>query len=150
MKKFEFTLQKMLNYKEQLLEKEKNALMQLRSEKNQITEHIALLEAQFDQINKELLQKTLESVGAEKIKGHRLQLDNTRHQLRQLRIELQQIEAAIERQLRVVISITQEVEGLEKLREKQQEEYNYNLAKSEELMVAELVNTQRVLRQIAL
>ena len=150
MKKFEFTLQKMLNYKEQLLEKEKNALMQLRSEKNQITEHIALLEAQFDQINKELLQKTRESVDAEKIKGHRFQLDNTRHQLRQLRIELQQIEAAIERQLRVVISITQEVEGMEKLREKQQEEYNYNLAKSEELMVAELVNTQRVLRQIAL
>lgn len=150
MKKFEFTLQKMLSYKEQLLEKEKNALMQLRSEKNQITEHIALLEAQFDQINKELLEKTRESVDAEKIKGHRFQLDNTRHQLRQLRIELQQIEAAIERQLRVVISITQEVEGMEKLREKQQEEYNYNLAKSEELMVAELVNTQRVLRQIAL
>ena len=150
MKKFEFTLQKMLSYKEQLLEKEKNALMQLRSEKNQITEHIALLEAQFDQINKELLEKTRESVDAEKIKGHRFQLDNTRHQLRQLRIELQQIEAAIERQLRVVVSITQEVEGMEKLREKQQEEYNYNLAKSEELMVAELVNTQRVLRQIAL
>lgn len=150
MKKFEFTLQKMLSYKEQLLEKEKNALMQLRSEKNQITEHIALLEAQFDQINKELLEKTRESVDAEKIKGHRFQLDNTRHQLRQLRIELQQVEAAIERQLRVVVSITQEVEGMEKLREKQQEEYNYNLAKSEELMVAELVNTQRVLRQIAL
>ncbi len=150
MKKFEFTLEKMLAYKEQLLEKEKNTLMQLRTEQRRITDSIQRLELQFSEINRELQEITRQAVDAEKIKGHRFQLDNTRHQLRQLRIELQQAEVAVQRQVGVVLAITQEVEGMEKLREKQWEEYNHAQAKNEELTIAELVNTQRALRQIAL
>lgn len=146
MKKFEFTLSKMLDYKDQILDKEKNSLMQLRSQINIVVEKILGLEREFDKVNAELQRKSAKGITALEIKCYDFQLENIRYQTKQLKNEKKALELAEERQLRVVIAASQEVSGLDKLQEKQLEQYNYDVAKAEEMFISEIV-TSNIIRQ---
>ena len=48
----------------------------------------------------------------------------------------------VDAQLQVVLGVKSEVSGLEKLRDKQQEEYDYLLKKESEEIIGELVSGQ--------
>ena len=50
MKKFKFTLGRMLDYKDQLLDEEKNKLALLRKKKQEIDDHIESLLRELDKI----------------------------------------------------------------------------------------------------
>ncbi|MEG0542323.1 MAG: flagellar export protein FliJ, partial [Angelakisella sp.] len=52
------------------------------------------------------------------------------------------IELAIDRQRDVVTEVSQQVKGLELLRENQLEEYNYAARKEEEDRIAELISSK--------
>ena len=65
--------------------------------------------------------------------------ENTRLQLNNLYEELKRAEARVEAQIKVVVAASQEVSGLDKLEEKQLEEYRYLEAKEMQEEILEMV-----------
>lgn len=147
MKKFEFSLHKMLDYKDSMLEKEKNALMQLHAQRQALEEKIVRYEEQFEETAEEQRCETMQGTTAHQIRMYAFQMENIRCQLKQLRNDEKVLNAAIEKQRRVVVSLSQEVSGLDKLKEKQREEYDYSIRKSEELQISEMISEKYVRQQ---
>ena len=139
MKKFEFTLGRMLDYKDQLLDKEKNGLMQLRKQKEKIDNKIQSLQNDFSTLNDSLVEKSKKGISVNEIQCFNFQMENIRKQIKQLKLEQAAMASAVERQLQVVIALSQEVTGLDKLQEKQLEEYKYLQNKADELVISEYI-----------
>lgn len=146
MKKFQFSLGRVLDYKDQLLEREKNTLAQLRQQRQAIEDKMDSYRREFDAVNEELQHKSSEGVTVNELRGFDYQLQSIRYQQKLLQVEHKNISAAIERQLAVVLVANQEVSGLDKLEEKQREEYNHEVAKADELVIAEYVSS-KIIRQ---
>ncbi len=139
MKKFSFSLDKLKSFKEQNLEKEKNALGFLRSECNEMYEKLENLKLSLVRSNEEYNEKTAKGISVleiSMIKSYQKSLnDQIKFMLNQIEIQ----EQKIERQLLVVVEATKECSSLEKLEEKQLEEYRFNEAKSQEKFIEEYV-----------
>ena len=76
------------------------------------------------------------------------------HNTLRLRIEdqeklIKRIEADVERQTGVVTEASKEVKSLEKLKDKQLEDYNFRAAKAEESFIEEYVNGAAVRASLA-
>lgn len=142
MKKFHFTLQKLKDYQEQELDREKNALSLLQADLRRIEEarevlmgKVAEQSEQLDRVYK--LGSTANEIAMRK--RYIVTLQQEIHLKEQQAIQKQ---AEIEAQLSVVVEATKEVKKLEKLEEKQLEEYNLAAGKENERFIEEFVNTQ--------
>lgn len=144
MKKFQFTLDRMLGYKNQLLDKEKNVLGQIKKKQAEIDQKIHQLSIKRDDLSAELVREQEKGTTVAKILGYSLQIENIRYQLEALSKEKAAMEQEAERQTKVVIAASQEVSSLEKLQEKQLEQYHYEAAQAERENVLEYVTTQLV------
>lgn len=140
MKKFNFTLKRMRDYKNQILEGEKGYLLSLYSEYNQ-------LESRYNDLNNEMKNVCLESSDALKngisvrdIQIFEMKKSSIRREQSQLRIQMNVMESSIERQRRVVVRLSQEVSGLDKLEEKQRAEYDYLVTKENEQIIEEFLS----------
>lgn len=142
MKKFEFSLKKMLSYKEQIQDLEKNKLAQLSLKKNKLEDLIESLKQETINLSAQMLKVTQGGTSEAEIRNFSFQLQNNRLYLKQLANELLLAAYAVEEQLKVVLLATQEVEGLEKLKEKQYEEYLYADTKAQELIVSEFISSK--------
>ncbi|MCR5168783.1 MAG: flagellar export protein FliJ [Oscillospiraceae bacterium] len=141
MKKFNFSLEKLYGYKEQVLSKEKNDLAQYRSEKQQLLEEKERLERLLAESGEEFAEKA--AVGMSIVEINVIK-DYQKSLTEDIRLKEREIEAAEERisgQLRVVIQASKDVNSLEKLRDKQLDEYKFKVAKSDEQFIEEFVTT---------
>lgn len=144
MKKFTFSLERMLDYEESLKEKEKNALMQMYAERNEVEEQITRCEMQFAQTNQQLLKKTMEGTTVLELQLVNLNLQSLRIRQKQLAEDLEQMELQIAKQLEVLLHHSKQVTSLDKLKDKQFDEYSYLLRKSEEDEISEMVSSRFV------
>ena len=141
MKKFNFSLEKLYGYKEQVLSKEKNDLAQYRSEKQQLLEEKERLERLLAESGEEFAEKA--AVGMSIVEINVIK-DYQKSLTEDIGLKEREIEAAEERisgQLRVVIQASKDVNSLEKLRDKQLDEYKFKVAKSDEQFIEEFVTT---------
>lgn len=148
MKKFHFTLDKMLRYKDSMLEEEKNKLMQIRAEKNSVDTQIEQAQENMNRLDLERTEKAVKGISVIELRGYAYNIDNTRRHLKALAQEQEKLARLVEKQLAVVVERTQEVSGLEKLRDKQLEEYNESVMKEEQLTVMELVSSKYIREQV--
>lgn len=144
MKKFAFSLNKMLDYKDQMLQKEKGTLSQFRSQKNKVDKQIEMLEQEFLLCDEKLKEESKKGITVVKVQSYNFMLGNIRQQIKQLTLQQKVFEAAIENQIKVVVAASQEVSGLDKLKEKQLEEYNQMVAKSDELIISEFISSKLI------
>ncbi len=142
MKRFEFSLRRMLSYKEQAKGLEKNKLAQLMAKKHELEDLVESLKLESIKLSNKILKVTQSGVSSIELSNYNFQLQNNRMYLKQLADELYTASLAVEEQLKVVIVATQEVEGLEKLKEKQYEEYLYEDMKAQDLVVSEFVSSK--------
>ena len=138
MKSFQFSLAKMRSYKEQVLEKEKTTLRHLQAEKAKIETDIENLENHRKEREQEF-NNSKNGLMAGELMLYKFHVENTRLQLNNLYEELKRAEARVDAQIKVVVGASQEVSGLDKLREKQLEEYKYLEAKEMQEEILELV-----------
>ncbi len=138
MKSFQFSLAKMRSYKEQVLEKEKTTLRQLQAEKTKIETDIENLENHRNAREQEF-KESKNGLMASDLMLYKFYSENTRLQLNNLYEELKRAEARVEAQIKVVVAASQEVSGLDKLEEKQLEEYRYLEAKELQEEILEMV-----------
>ena len=102
MKKFTFTLHKMLDYKDQILDEEKNRLATLQHQRNVIEGRIEKLQQEFDRISQEMHEEERRGIPAFRLQGYNLQLVNIRRQLEELQQELKEAQQAVDRQIKAV------------------------------------------------
>ena len=147
MKKFKFTLGRMLDYKDQLLDEEKNKLALLRKKKQEIDDHIESLLRELDKISVTMRQEQERGITAFQLLSYESQRTNIRLQIEQLKKEQALAKLEVKRQVQVVVQATQEVSKLDKLQDKQLEEYRKMVMKAEELEIEEFVSSRRIVTQ---
>ena len=140
MKKFVFTLEKVLNVKNQLHEVKKNELMQLQLQLRNILDDIDATRKEFDKYNYDvnnIMQNGTTSASIETYKQYFKVLDNREKQLQDDQFRVEQ---AIYEKQQEIVEIKTEISGLEKLKEKQLAEYNKALQKEQERQIEEFLN----------
>lgn len=146
MKKFQFSLGRMLTYKEQIKTAERNKLAQCNHRKNEIEDNIKRLADESEALARKLSDIQKSGTSMQEIKLITFQIENNRAYIEQLKLDLEQAIIAVEKQLKVVVAATQEVEGLEKLKTKQHDEFLYEENKAEQLVVSEFV-ASKIIRE---
>lgn len=140
MKKFVFSMQKMRDYKKQILESEKNVLMGFRRERNECESKIAELQDTLERLRKDAHDDITKGTTATNLMFYSIQMDGAKREITDTKYLLKMIDMKIDKQRRVVVKLSQEVSGLDKLEEEQREEYNRLLAKENETAIEEFLS----------
>ncbi len=140
MKKFHFTLQKLKEFKESELDRQKNVLNKMRSELNTLSAELEELFKRLDDKNNELRRVYKNGAAALEISVHKRYISSLQQDIRKQKYIISLKEKEIEQQLGVVVEATKEVSTLENLEEKQLEEYKKLELKENELFVEEFVS----------
>lgn len=139
MKKFQFSLDKLKGYREQILDKEKNDLAHLRSQQQSLMDEKSRVEESLRLSNEEFIQKSSSGISVLQISMFKSYHQSLSQQIKELEASIEKMELRVQKQLDVVVEATKEVSSLEKLEEKQLEDYNFRMAKAEEQFVSEYV-----------
>lgn len=140
MKKFNFTLQSLKRYNDQVLSGEKSVLGRLRAE---LAEQQALLDEKTAEYEQSIIKlNSLVSGGTTvmRLSLHKKYVSSLQQDIYRIKAQMAQKREEIEIQLEKVVEATKEVSKLEKLEEKQLEEYRYAAQKEEELRIEEFVS----------
>lgn len=149
MRRFEFSLDRVLGYKNQMLDREKNELARLRMVKNQMDEELEELLEEFQVVNHKMTVESQRGVTALKLKGFQFQLDCLRDDMEQLNEKRRDQDVLIDEQLGVVLELSQSVSGLDKLKDQQKEEFARYEAKVNETEISEFITGKLALAQQA-
>ena len=140
MKKFEFSLRHMRDYRERLLDEEKGTLQRRKAERDQIENDIARLEGDFAALSRKMQEKAEKGTTVIELRKLSAQMDNVRLQIQDLEKALVKAEQRVEKQMDVVVEANKEVTKLDKLEEKQREEYSQQVSKGVEDRIDEFVS----------
>jgi len=142
MKKFHFNLQKLLDYKETLKNNEKNALAMLQAKKAEIEGRIVSLENQIRETQEQMRSKAVRGTTINEIRGQAFKIEQAKSEIKMLALELESLELKIQKQLEVVVKLSQETAELEKIKEKKWEEYLEEIRKADELIISEYLSSK--------
>ncbi|HHW46738.1 MAG TPA: flagellar export protein FliJ [Clostridiales bacterium] len=146
MKKFKFTLQKVYEYKQQVLDVLKSEYASLNEEINKVTASICELEEQYKTTNAELKEKLSGGMRPNDISVFKAYLARLNAQIIQLCIRKRFLEGKLEQKRNEIISVNKEIMTLESLKAKQLEAYRKAELKSQEILIEEFVSSARALK----
>lgn len=140
MKKFVFSLQKLKDYKNQVLKKEKNTLADMRKELSSLKDDRTELVFLRNKKNKELISQINNGLSPQHIAFHKNFIQSVTDRIKDIDNRIVVVSDKIENQLKVVLNATQEVNSLDKLESRQLEEYKKQETKENELFIEEFVS----------
>lgn len=140
MKKFVFSMQKMRDYKKQILESEKNVLLGLRREKNVLEEKMTQLDETMNKLRHDSNEEVAKGTTAAKLMFYSMQMDGVKREQTQTKYQINLADMKIEKQRRNVVKLSQELSGLDKLEEQQLEEYRRLEAKENQTSIEEFLS----------
>lgn len=140
MKKFSFSLQKLFDYQEQLLRKEKNTLGELRAARDALVAEKGQCENKLHEANEAFLLLMQRGLNTNEILMHKRYMNNLNTRIKELMSLIEVADGRVSKQLQVVVGISQEVNTLDKLREKQLDDYKAAFQKEEERFIEEYVS----------
>ncbi|MBR6669683.1 MAG: flagellar export protein FliJ [Ruminococcus sp.] len=146
MKKFEFSLGRIRDYKNSILDKEKSVLAGLRMEQNNIEARIKELDNYEAELNAEMREKIRVGLSVGEIKMYEFKKNNIRDEKIALNHILEFLAASIELQQKRMEKLKQETSSYDKLEEKQRAEYNAELLKEQEQVISEFIS-QKLIRE---
>ena len=149
MKKFNFSLQKVLEIKEQLLDNFKIELSGLNNDLKNINAAIDNLKRQFKDINQEFVSKSRISVSVGEMTYYKLLMESIFKQIEVKEEEKQEIIRKIEAKRQEIVNMNKEISSLEKLKEKELEKHNKAVEKSEEIFIEEFVSNKSMTKKYA-
>ena len=144
MKKFRFSLETVLEYKQQILDSLQAEHGAILARIRQQEEHIEALEAEYRHLSQEFNRRKTEGISildALKYEQYLRAMERQIEEARQFLAELQKQEA----KRREVVEAKKDTSSIEKLREKKLEVYNKAVQKSEENLIDEFVTTKRIM-----
>lgn len=140
MKKFQFSLQKLKDFREQELDRQKNTLNALRGELFRIEEAAAQLRRKVLTESAELERVCSNGAQAYDISMRKRYIVTLQQEIHAKEAQAAEKKIEIEKQLGVVVEATKDVKTLEKLEEKQLEEYKALETKENEQFIEEFVS----------
>ena len=145
MKKFRFSLETVLEYKQQILDSlqaEHGAIL-ARIRKQE--EHIEALEAEYRHLSQEFNRRKAEGISILDALKYEQYLRAMERQIQLALEDLAQLQKKEEAKRAEVVTAKQDTSSIEKLREKKLDHYKKAMQKNEEAMIDELVSTKRVM-----
>lgn len=143
MKKFKFSLDKLKSYKEQIKKREENTLASLRAEQLEKLHEKEELLKELDRRNAEFIRKSEKGMTAMEMVTEKGFISYILDSIKAKDKEISIITAKINKQLIVVTEASREVQTLEKLEEKQLDEYRFKERKADEAFIDEYVGNRR-------
>lgn len=140
MKNYVFSLQKIRDYKQQMLNKEKNTLLGLRNEKTGLEKQKEHLFDELKSITEKYNQDIARGTNAMNLRLFQYSKENILREQNEIEKQMMFLDTYIERQRKVVMKLSQELTGYDKLEEKQFNLYNQKLAKEAETLIEEFVS----------
>lgn len=138
MKKFNFTLQSLKKYNDQMLDSEKSVLGRLRAELAEMQAELDAKTAEYELSIDKLNELVRGGTTAMRLSLHKKYVSSLQQDIYRIKGRMAQKRDEVEQQLQRVIDATKEVSKLEKLEEKQLEEYRY--AAQKEQIIEEFVS----------
>ena len=140
MKKFNFTLQSLKKYNDQMLDSEKSVLGRLRAELAEMQAELDAKTAEYELSIDKLNELVRGGTTAMRLSLHKKYVSSLQQDIYRIKGRMAQKRDEVEQQLQRVIDATKEVSKLEKLEEKQLEEYRYAAQKEQEQIIEEFVS----------
>ena len=143
MKRFKFSLDKLKSFKEQIKKREENTLASLRAEQlDKLHEKEELLK-ELERRNAEFIRKSEIGMTAMEMVTEKGFISYILDSIKAKDKEISLLSAKINKQLIVVTEASREVQTLEKLEEKQFDEYKFKERKADEAFIDEYVGNRR-------
>lgn len=143
MKKFIFSLEKVLDFKQQTLDVKKNELSMLQMKLKEIEKEIEDLNEKFTETNRRMVEEMQKGLPASEIAIYKLYFDTLNQKVRKLLDDKGMLLDVIASKKADIVQINSEISGLEKLKDKQLEAYLKTVQKHEELAMEEFVSQSR-------
>ena len=143
MKKFQFSLDTVLGYKQQVLDNLRSEHAALLRQVNEQEAVVAALVQQHRQLNADFREAEREGMTIARAKTYEMGLRALEQQIQAATVRLRELEQAAEEKRRQVVAARQETASLEKLKDKKWEDYQKQVQKGEELLIEELVTAAR-------
>ena len=143
MKKFMFSLEKVLSFKQQTLNVKMNELGLFQMKLLELEKEINDLNKKFADTNQVMVKSLQTGLNSNDIAVYKLYFNTLNQKIQKLIEDKNRLSDIIAQKKADIIAINSEISGLEKLREKQLAEYLKVVQKSNELAMDEYVNQMR-------
>lgn len=143
MKKFVFSLEKVLSFKRQTLDIKKNELALLQMKLMDLEKEIDALNDQFTVTNRRMVEELQKGLNTSDMLIYKTYFNTLNQKILKLIDQKKQLLDIIAQKKTDIIAVNSEISGLEKLRDKQLTEYIKQVQKNEELAMDEYVGQTR-------
>lgn len=144
MKRFQFTLQKLMDFRQQELDRQKNSLSALQADLQRMHQEKEELIRQVEQSSEELGVVCRQGAQAYEISVRKRYIVSLQQEIHAHEFSISMKQEEVNKQLGVVVEATKDVRTLEKLEEKQLEEYKAAATKENEQFIEEFVSGQSI------
>ena len=145
MKKFRFSLETVLEYKQQVLDSLQAEHGAILAQVRQQEELIEELEAEYRHMSGEFNRRKLEGLSILDAIKYEQVLRAMEREIEEARERLRELQKQAEKKREQVVEAKKETSSIEKLREKKLEYYNKTVQKGEEALIDEFVTTKRIM-----
>lgn len=144
MKKFKFHMEKLLSYKEQILDSEMMNLAALNDLMQRADDKLTRLENEREKYKEEFENKIKEQITPAQYKMYDSYENHISNHIEQCKGEIKEIEKRIEDQIEIVKELKVETKSLETIKENRYAEYKKEEIKKEEIFIDEFVSGIRI------
>lgn len=139
MKKFQFPLDTVLNYRRQVQDSLQVELGTFTAEVRRQEEVLAAARQRYSEVNEEYREKKAGGIRIAEVRGYEAALDVQEAEIARETAKLKKLQRRMEAKRRELVSAKQDASSVEKLREKKLRAYTKDMEKSEEQFIDDLV-----------
>jgi flagellar FliJ protein len=143
MKKFVFSLEKVLNFKQQTLNIKLNEMALFQQKLKEVEQEIDRLNNEFSGINQKMVEELQTGLNLNDLLVYKTYFQTLDQKIQKYMEDKRQLLEVIAQKKADIVVVNSEISGLEKLRDKQLGEYMKNKQKMDELEMDEYVNQVR-------
>lgn len=144
MKKFAFSLEKVLSFKQQTLNVQLNELALFQMKLKELEKEIDDLNNKFADTNQQMVTRLQTGLNSNDISIYKIYFNTLNQKIQKMTEDKKQLLGVIAKKKADIVAANSEISGLEKLRDKQLDEYMKSKQKSDELAMDEYVNQVRI------
>lgn len=140
MKKFIFSLEKVLNVKQQMLEVKKNEIAQINAKIKEIEDEEERIKLEFHDYDTKMRLELEAGTSPQNVMTYKVYFNSLIRKEKELAKEKEAQREILKHKREELIKLNSEISGLEKLEEKQRLEYEKEARKSQERDIEEYIN----------
>ena len=140
MKKFKFSLQKVLEYQEHICQNEKELLAMLRAQLVELVQAELQLKVKLERCRRDYLEESEKGISAITAATTLNYMSELREQIKNQKVKIVEKEKEIEKQTEKLVEAQKEKTKYEKLRQSKLTIYNVKESKAQEQLIEELVS----------